>query len=623
MLDYLFEILMGLASQSALTEAIAAARAGDRSHARELLSKLLRADSANPEYWIWMSSVVDSEREKIYCLESALKLDPSNRAALRGLVILGARNPEEAELASAIKIARRQTASTAAVARPAARGDGFRFPWRLVVLIVLGLFGVAAVFQILLLLSGPARTILAPVLAPATTATFTLAPPTITSTVTLTPIPIETRILRTPVPPELAGTPLAFLVESTPTPTLMLAMTPRPQYEAYGAGIAALQRGDYEQAAEFMRQVLDLEPEAVDAYFFLGEASMGLGRPGQAVDAFDQAVLLDSGFAPAYLGRARVLQSLSPDKIADDYANALEADPLLVQAYFDMADFYAGRRQWEKVDELMGQAIAAGVTEPEAYIRRAQAQVNRTFYSDGLTNAIEGSANDPTNLLGYLVLGQAYIENGLYNAALWPLQTYLLYRPDDPVGHAYLARAHLGVGQYDSAYGSANNALALNERSAMAYVVRGYVQNSRGQYEEALDDFAQALRFGRSSWEIQYGTARSYYGLKQMVAAFEAANASLGDAINDEKDPLFRDQKRGEAYALLGMIFEDTTPPRIEDALSNWHLLLAVENARPETKALAQAHILELTGEGPTRTATLSPTPSQTPAPSQTPTPTP
>jgi len=622
MLDYLFETLMGLASQSALTEAIAAARAGDRSHARELLSKLLRADSANPEYWIWMSSVVDSEREKIYCLESALKLDPSNRAALRGLVILGARNPEEAELASAIKIARRQTASTA-VARPAARGEGLRFPWRLVVLIVLGLFGVAAVFQILLLLAGPARTILAPVLAPATTPTLTLAPPTITPTITLTPIPIETRILRTPVPAELAGTPLAFLVESTPTPTQMLAFTPRPQYEAYGAGIAALQRGDFEQAAEFMRQVLDLEPKAVDAYFFLGQASAGLAHPGQAVDAFDQAVLIDSGFAPAYLGRARVLQALSPDKIAVDYANAIKADPLLVQAYFESADFYTGRRQWEKVDELMGQAIAAGVTEPEAYIRRAQAQLNRTFYSDALTNAIEGSANDPTNLLGYLVLGQAYVENGLYNAALWPLQTYLLYQPDDPVGHAYLARAHLGVGQYDSAFSSANQALVINERSSMAFVVRGYVQNSRGQYQAALDDFGQALRFGRSSWEIQYGTARSYYGLKQMVAAFEAANTALGDAINDEKDPVIRDQKRGEAYALLGMIFEDTFPPRIEDALSNWRLLLTVENARPETKALAQAHILELTGEGPTRTATLSPTPSQTPPASQTATPTP
>jgi tetratricopeptide (TPR) repeat protein len=538
------------------------------------------------------------------------------------MVILGARHPEEAELASAVKIARRHTAATA-VARPASRGPGFRIPWRLLVLGVLGLFAVAAVYQILVLVSGPARIILAPVLAPATTPTLTLAPPTITPTVTLTPIPLETRILRTPIPPEFAATPIAFFVESTPTPTQMLALTPRPQYEAYGAGISAMQRGDFEQAVEYMRQVIDLEPEAVDAYYFLGEANRGLGFPGEAVRAFDQAILRDSTFAPAYLGRARVVQGNRPDTLAADYSKALEVDPLLLPAYFEAADFYAGRRQWEKVDELMGDAIAAGLTEPEIYIRRAQAQLNRTFYSQSLENAVEGSANDPTNLLGYLVLGQAYVENRLYNAALWPLQTYLLYRPDDPIGHAYMARAHLGVSQFDSAFESANQALALNERLSMAYVVRGYVQNSRGEYQAALDDFAQALRFGRSSWDIQFGIARSYYGLRQMVAAFEAANAALGDAIQNEKDPVIRDFKKGEAYALLGMIFEDTSPPRIEDALSNWYLLLTVENALPETKALAQAHILELTGEGPTRTATVSPTPSLTPEASATPSPTP
>ncbi|HMK09481.1 MAG TPA: tetratricopeptide repeat protein, partial [Anaerolineales bacterium] len=323
------------------------------------------------------------------------------------------------------------------------------------------------------------------------------------------------------------------------------------------------------------------------------------------------------------LGRARILQARDPEKIADDYANAIKADPRFVPAYLELADVYAGRRQWEKVDEVMGQALAAGVTEPEVFIRRAQGQLNRTFYSEALDNAIEGSANDPTNLLGYLVLGQAYVENGLPNAALWPLQTYLLYQPDDPVGHAYLARAHLGVGQPDSAFDAANDALALNDHLSMAYVVRGYVQISRGQYQAALEDFSQALRYGRSNWDIQYGTARAYYGQKQMVAAFEAANTALGDAISDEKDPIIRDQKKGEAYALLGMIFEDTDPPRIEDALSNWYLLLTVENARPETRALAQSHILELTGKGPTRTATISPTPSLTPQASDTATPTP
>lgn len=104
-----------------ITEAIAAARAGDRARARDLFSRLVRTDSANAEYWVWMSAVVDTDRERIYCLESALKLDPTNRAAMRGLVILGARKPADAELASVLRIPRRQVAAVSAIA-PVARG---------------------------------------------------------------------------------------------------------------------------------------------------------------------------------------------------------------------------------------------------------------------------------------------------------------------------------------------------------------------------------------------------------------------------------------------------------------------------------------------------------------------
>jgi len=38
-----------------------------------------------------MSTLVDSHQERIYCLESALRVDPDNEAAKRGLIILGAR----------------------------------------------------------------------------------------------------------------------------------------------------------------------------------------------------------------------------------------------------------------------------------------------------------------------------------------------------------------------------------------------------------------------------------------------------------------------------------------------------------------------------------------------------
>ena len=612
---------MGLASQSSLTEAIAAARAGDRARARDLLSRLLRADSANPEYWIWMSAVVDSDREKVYCLESALKLDPSNWAALRGLVVLGVRTPEEAEINAAAKVARRRKPAKVVVRTAARPRRGPTFNWRLIIASILGLFVLVTLGELVLLISRPGIRILAPLL-PAATSTPIGATATISPTVTLTPVPIETRILRTPVPTELAGTPLVFLVESTPTPTPVLGMTPHPAFEAYGAGVAAMQRGDYEQAAEYMRQVIDLDPELADVYYFLGESARLLDHPGEAVASFDRAVTLDPDFAAGYLGRARTLLAIRPGQLPDDFDRAIRADPRMVAAYLEKAAYFASRRQWEKVDEILALAIEAGVTDPEIYIRRAEAQLNRTQYAAGLQSAIEGSANDPTNLDGYLMLGRAYVENSLYNAALWPLQTYTLYRPDDPVGLAHLARAHLGVGQFDSAYGEANHAIELNDRYAFAFQVRGYVLIFRHEYEAAITDLLAARRFGRTTFEIHYGLAQAYFGMGDLVESIRSTNTALVAAV-EEEDPEVRDRKKADCFMLLATIFEDFSPPRTVDALNNWNLVLNLPFASAESKSLAQSHINELTGEGPTRTPTLSPTPSVPPQPTATATPTP
>src|SRR3990172_5616055 len=73
-----------------LAEGIDAARAGERGKAREKFTRLLRQDQKNEQAWLWMSSVVESDRERIYCLNNALKINPNNRTAKRGLALLGA-----------------------------------------------------------------------------------------------------------------------------------------------------------------------------------------------------------------------------------------------------------------------------------------------------------------------------------------------------------------------------------------------------------------------------------------------------------------------------------------------------------------------------------------------------
>lgn len=71
-----------------LERGIAAAKAGDRKMARELLTRVVERDERNVTAWLWLSGVVDGADDRQVCLENVLTLDPGNQAARRGLELL-------------------------------------------------------------------------------------------------------------------------------------------------------------------------------------------------------------------------------------------------------------------------------------------------------------------------------------------------------------------------------------------------------------------------------------------------------------------------------------------------------------------------------------------------------
>ena len=74
-----------------LRAGIAAAKAGERDKARDLLMEALRADEENEMAWLWLSGVVQTAEEQRICLENVLTLNPDNQAAQRGLTQLPVR----------------------------------------------------------------------------------------------------------------------------------------------------------------------------------------------------------------------------------------------------------------------------------------------------------------------------------------------------------------------------------------------------------------------------------------------------------------------------------------------------------------------------------------------------
>lgn len=68
-----------------LAAGIRAAQQGNSERARELLEGVLRSDRNNEQAWIWMASVVESQRERRMSLERVLKANPGNRPAQEAL----------------------------------------------------------------------------------------------------------------------------------------------------------------------------------------------------------------------------------------------------------------------------------------------------------------------------------------------------------------------------------------------------------------------------------------------------------------------------------------------------------------------------------------------------------
>ena len=281
-----------------LNEAKEAVRLGHKVRARDLLTRLLRADQANPTYWLWMSSVVETVREQVYCLQTVLRMEPHNEAARRGLTLLGSLPPDKG-LTPHTLVRRRWD-----VAVQAEPPQGIKAVWANPVLRVsfLGAVGLVVIGLILVGIFGVSHSRQVRVAArftrtPGPAATFTSTPTYIPSTLVVENI--------TPTPAKVGPPPLWTLLEATYTPTPVYVNTPHPVIEDFRIAQRAFGRGDWETALRHFRNALQIEPGASDIQFMVGESQRMLGDYRAALETYNQVLEVNPSFAPAYLAEAK------------------------------------------------------------------------------------------------------------------------------------------------------------------------------------------------------------------------------------------------------------------------------------------------------------------------------
>lgn len=577
-------------------EALEAINKKDLPEARKLLTQLLKLNRKHPDYWLWMSGVVETRKERVICLKEVLKFDPGNLAAIRGLR-LADENIEDPSPLPGLRSMKQNWKTSLEIETPKPLSPT-RVRSKIALWAVLGVLIVGAATAGIILGTRPRYR---PDVS--TAMKFSLTPPP-TATTGITPSPT------------FAGpAPLWTLLDATFTPTPLYVITPHNRTEAYRAAMNAYYKNDWTRALEYFKQVLTTEPDSPDIQYFIGEVYRFQQSYKNALSAYDAAIKIDPAFAPAYLGKGRAQLEGSPsdpEKAELNFQKALELDPLMHEALIELANVSLARQDagaaLAYVDQL------EDVSPPSALVETFRAWAYLLQGQDKLALVAIEKANrlDITSLEVYKLWGKILQANDRYADSLEPLKTYFTYIEDDPEAEILLAKAHSAAGDLGLALETVNKALSADSKMISALILRGEIYLQQGDIELAKKDFNNALLLDPRSFDANIGRARvslldDYPGL-----AFEYVQEAQKNAANARQEAV------GLYWSGVSLIRLGEINPAIRDLEAV--LAMPMEDVSDGLREMVLEAYLPLITPTPSLTPSKTPVPSVTPTPGKSPT---
>ncbi len=372
-----------------------------------------------------------------------------------------------------------------------------------------------------------------------------------------------------------------FGVQQTPTP--FYGATPHPVVAAYGIGVEAMRSGQWEEAVQYLSQVLVIDPGAADIHLMVAESEVQIGNLDWARELIAKALNANPAFAPAYLGRARLTLLRDPQAdVMHDVDRALELDPGFVDAIVERAELHIRAGDLAAAETDLQRATQLNSQHAMAWVTRGRLALLNHDAEGAISAELRAQSIDPTIPLSYLVLGQADMELGLSASALTPLEVYVTYAPDDPTGWLAYGQALLSQGEGTAAIETLGHAVALSPRMIEAYLTRGEAYLSIGDGNGAYRDFHSAYDLDHTVFAARYGAARAFEITNQPREALREIEGALRLAVTSAE--------KAKALMLRARVRDSTGETEL--ALRDWRTIASMSDAPSEILVIAMARLV-------------------------------
>jgi predicted O-linked N-acetylglucosamine transferase (SPINDLY family) len=330
-------------------------------------------------------------------------------------------------------------------------------------------------------------------------------------------------------------------------------------------GVLAGQTGRMDQAMDYLQAAVRLRPGLAAAHGNLGNVYRSQGKLPEAVASFEQAVRLQPGFALAHsnLGNALREQGRLAEAV-DHLQQALRLRPESAAAHYNLGLAFQMQGRLDEAQASYQQAVRLQPDYAEAHFRLGSTLLEKRQPALATVHLRQALQQKPNDAEAYHSLGIALKEQGKLAEAAAHFQQAIRYWPDYALAQVNLGITLAAQGRPAEAVSCFQQALRIRPDFAEAHNNLGNALRELGQWAEAEASLRQALR-------IKPDYAAAHYNLGIVLwrqLRLDEAVASYEQALRLQPDHV-------EAYLNIGNARKDQG--RLDDALAAYRDALRLD----------------------------------------------
>ena len=246
---------------------------------------------------------------------------------------------------------------------------------------------------------------------------------------------------------------------------------------------------------EYLKQAIDRDKNNAEASIIMGDAYLALKKGGEAMTAYDRAVLMDEKNPKAYLRRGQLYTSSRNYNEAEEaFKKAIELDPNYAPAYRDLGELYYFAGQYDKALSTFQKYVDMAEKTPETRAKYASFLFLTKNYDQTLKEVEQVLQKDPANTVMNRLRAYSYLELGKPEKALEAINTYLTKVDKNKLiasDYEYYGKILSRNNQNQKAIENLNKAISMDSSKVELYTDLANLYAKEKQFDKAVAVYKQ------------------------------------------------------------------------------------------------------------------------------------